>query len=108
MVHQSPAQAETDAQVTNMSLKHSREAEMQGDMSESDKRLLELGYRVEFRREMPFFGVLGMYFCAIGILTGMGSAFQTGLFSGGPLGLFWGWNVREDCDLYLPHLCKQI
>jgi len=23
----------------------------------------------------------------------MSSAFQTGLFSGGPLGLFWGWNV---------------
>lgn len=54
---------------------------------ESDKRLLELGYRAEFRREMSFFGVLGMSFCAIGILTGMSSAFQTGLFSGGPLGM---------------------
>jgi hypothetical protein len=59
----------------------------------SDKRLLELGYKPEFRREMSLFGVLGMSFCAIGILTGMSSAFQTGLFSGGPLGLFWGWNV---------------
>lgn len=78
---------------------------------ESDKRLLELGYQAEFRREMSFFGVLGMSFCAIGILTGMSSAFQTGLFSGGPLGvwqtavhilsldvssgLFWGWNVSQ-------------
>ena len=52
----------------------------------SDRRLLELGYRAEFRREMSFFGVLGMSFCAIGILTGMSSAFQTGLFSGEPLG----------------------
>ena len=76
----------------------------------SDDRLLELGYALEFRREMSFFDVLGMSFCAIGILTGMSSAFQTGLFSGGPLGgdicfitsplpltllagLFWGWNV---------------
>ena len=59
----------------------------------SDKRLHELGYKSEFRREMSLFGVLGISFCAIGILTGMSSAFQTGLFSGGPLGLFWGWNV---------------
>ncbi|KAJ6455474.1 amino acid transporter [Mycena sanguinolenta] len=59
----------------------------------SDKRLLELGYKPEFRREMSLFGVLGISFCAIGILTGMSSAFQTGLFSGGPVGLFWGWNI---------------
>lgn len=63
------------------------------DVSVSGQRLQELGYAVEFRREMSLFGVLGMSFCAIGILTGMSSAFQTGLFSGGPLGLFWGWNV---------------
>ena len=61
---------------------------------ESDQRLRELGYKSEFRRDMSLFGVLGISFCAIGILTGMSSAFQTGLFSGGPLGLFWGWNVR--------------
>ncbi|EIW79578.1 hypothetical protein CONPUDRAFT_58025 [Coniophora puteana RWD-64-598 SS2] len=61
----------------------------------SDQRLLDLGYKPEFRREMSLFGVLGISFCAIGILTGMSSAFQTGLFSGGPLGLFWGWNVSD-------------
>lgn len=61
----------------------------------ADHRLQELGYRPEFKRNMSLFGVLGMSFCAIGILTGMSSAFQTGLFSGGPLGLFWGWNVSE-------------
>ena len=55
----------------------------------SDQRLRELGYKSEFRRDMSLFGVLGISFCAIGILTGMSSAFQTGLFSGGPLGLFW-------------------
>ncbi|CCM06177.1 uncharacterized protein FIBRA_08419 [Fibroporia radiculosa] len=59
----------------------------------SDKRLNDLGYKTEFRRNMSLFGVLGISFCAIGILTGMSSAFQTGLFSGGPLGLFWGWNT---------------
>jgi len=63
------------------------------DVPVSDQRLLDLGYRPEFRREMSLFGVLGISFCSIGILTGMSSAFQTGLFSGGPLGLFWGWNV---------------
>ena len=64
-------------------------------VSASDQRLLALGYRPEFRREMSLFGVVGISFCAIGILTGMSSAFQTGLFSGGPLGLFWGWNVCQ-------------
>lgn len=59
----------------------------------SDQRLLDLGYRPKFRREMSLFGVLGISFCSIGILNGMSSALQTGLFSGGPLGLFWGWNV---------------
>ncbi|KAA1475343.1 amino acid transporter [Dentipellis sp. KUC8613] len=65
---------------------------------ESDARLHALGYAPTFRREMSLFGVLGISFCAIGILTGMSSAFQTGLFSGGPLGLFWGWNI---CSLFM-------
>ena len=64
--------------------------------SSAERRLNELGYKSEFRRDMSLFGVLGISFCAIGILTGMSSAFQTGLFSGGPLGLFWGWNVSRE------------
>ncbi|KAF5373654.1 hypothetical protein D9758_000775 [Tetrapyrgos nigripes] len=68
------------------------------ELGESDKRLMELGYRPEFKREMSLIGVLGISFCSIGILTGMSSAFQTGLFSGGPLGLFWGWNI---CSLFM-------
>ncbi|KAL6304632.1 amino acid transporter [Sparassis latifolia] len=64
----------------------------------SDRRLHDLGYKSEFRRDMSLVGVLGISFCAIGILTGMSSAFQTGLFSGGPLGLFWGWNI---CSLFM-------
>ncbi|KIP02798.1 hypothetical protein PHLGIDRAFT_55077, partial [Phlebiopsis gigantea 11061_1 CR5-6] len=63
-----------------------------------EKRLNELGYKSEFRRDMSLSGVLGISFCAIGILTGMSSAFQTGLFSGGPLGLFWGWNI---CSFFM-------
>jgi len=35
----------------------------------SDDRPLELGYAPEFCREMSSFGVLGMSFCAMGILT---------------------------------------
>jgi len=73
------------------------------DITISDQRLLDLGYKPEFRREMSLFGVLGISFCAIGILTGMSSAIQTGLFSGGPLGLFWGWNV----SLVLPSALKR-
>lgn len=68
------------------------------DVAVTDQRLQDLGYRAEFRREMSLFGVLGISFCAIGILTGMSSAFQTGLFSGGPVGLFWGWNI---CSFFM-------
>ncbi|KAF9238095.1 amino acid transporter [Melanogaster broomeanus] len=67
-------------------------------LAASDQRLVDLGYKPEFRREMSLFGVLGISFCAIGILTGMSAAFQTGLFAGGPLGLFWGWNI---CSLFM-------
>ena len=73
---------------------HDSEGSGDAAAAQSDQRLRELGYKSEFRRDMSLFGVLGISFCAIGILTGMSSAFQTGLFSGGPLGLFWGWNVR--------------
>lgn len=73
--------------------------EAQSDaLDRSDARLEALGYRPEFRREMNLFAVVGMSFTAIGILTGMSSAFQTGLFAGGPLGLFWGWNI---CALFM-------
>ncbi|OAX40393.1 amino acid transporter [Rhizopogon vinicolor AM-OR11-026] len=68
------------------------------DVAVSDQRLLDLGYKPEFRREMSLFGVLGISFCAIGILNGMSSAIQTGLFSGGPLGLFWGWHI---CSFFM-------
>ncbi|CAE6454999.1 unnamed protein product [Rhizoctonia solani] len=53
--------------------------EAQSDaLDRSDARLEALGYRPEFRREMNLFAVVGMSFTAIGILTGMSSAFQTG------------------------------
>lgn len=78
--------------------------ESHNEATESEKRLNDLGYKSEFRRNMSLSGVLGISFCAIGILTGMSSAFQTGLFSGGPLGLFWGWNVRSFCGTYLSQL----
>ncbi|KAJ7574547.1 amino acid/polyamine transporter I [Mycena floridula] len=81
------------------------EAANQTVLDESDKRLAELGYKPEFRREMSLFGVLGISFCAIGILTGMSSAFQTGLFSGGPLGLFWGWNI---CSLFMLFIAMSL
>jgi hypothetical protein len=79
-----------------------------GRGAESDGRLRDLGYEPEFRREMSLFGVLGISFCAIGILTGMSSAFQTGLFAGGPLGLWWGWNVSIlNLAVAVAHRCSQ-
>ncbi|CAE6490990.1 unnamed protein product [Rhizoctonia solani] len=60
--------------------------EAQSDtLDRSDARLEALGYRPEFRREMNLFAVVGMSFTAIGILTGMSSAFQTGMKSDKPV-----------------------
>ncbi|RSH79125.1 uncharacterized protein EHS24_001163 [Apiotrichum porosum] len=67
-------------------------------VSADDARLNELGYVSEFKREMSAAGIVTISFTAIGILTGMSSAFQSGLFAGGPLGLFWGWNV---CSFFM-------
>ncbi|KAH8112918.1 amino acid transporter [Phellopilus nigrolimitatus] len=68
------------------------------ELSASDQRLAELGYKPSLSATCRFSACLGCQFCAIGILTGMSSAFQTGLFSGGPLGLFWGWNI---CSFFM-------
>ncbi|EPQ50539.1 hypothetical protein GLOTRDRAFT_133906 [Gloeophyllum trabeum ATCC 11539] len=57
---------------------------------ESDKRLRDLGYKSEFRREMSLFGVLGISFCAVGILIGISSA---SLFSGGRWGCSGGRTI---------------
>jgi hypothetical protein len=38
-----------------------------GEATRADERLVALGYRPQFRREMSLFGVLGISFCAIGI-----------------------------------------
>ncbi|KAJ3208963.1 hypothetical protein HDU83_008598 [Entophlyctis luteolus] len=61
--------------------------------NESDERLAKLGYKQEFRREMGLLANVGMSLTAIGVLTGMSSAFGAGILQGGPLGLFWGWNI---------------
>ncbi|KAI8814994.1 amino acid transporter [Cladochytrium replicatum] len=55
--------------------------------------LARLGYKQEFKREIGIVANIGMSLTAIGVLTGMSSAFQTGLLAGGPLTLFWAWNI---------------
>ncbi|KAL7418652.1 polyamine transporter tpo5 [Cryptotrichosporon argae] len=67
-------------------------AEVRAPPNADEARLNQLGYKQEFKRDMSAAGIITISFTAIGILTGMSSALQTGLFSGGPLGLFWGWN----------------
>lgn len=63
-----------------------------------ERKLNDIGYKQEFKRDMSAMGIVTISFTAIGILTGMSSAFQSGLFAGGPLGLWWGWNV---CSLFM-------
>ncbi|KDN41495.1 hypothetical protein RSAG8_07445, partial [Rhizoctonia solani AG-8 WAC10335] len=65
--------------------------EAQSDaLDRSDARLEALGYRPEFRREMNLFAVVGMSFTAIGILTGMSSAFVTWTLRGRATGFVLG------------------
>ena len=62
----------TDDNTTHTDSRDSEKQNYQtGDVAakSADERLVALGYKPQFRREMSLFGVLGISFCAIGIHT---------------------------------------
>ncbi|RUS33630.1 hypothetical protein BC938DRAFT_470816 [Jimgerdemannia flammicorona] len=72
---------------------NARELFLNKTMDPAELRLRELGYRQELSREFTFFANFGLAFTNIGIFSGMSATLQSSLLSGGPLAMFWGWNI---------------
>ncbi|GMP79502.1 hypothetical protein CsSME_00035017 [Camellia sinensis var. sinensis] len=61
-------------------------------MDSGEKRLNELGYKQEFRREMTFFKTLAITFSSMALFVGTPLYGQSLLYAG-PATLIWGWIV---------------
>ncbi|KAA8546444.1 hypothetical protein F0562_002817 [Nyssa sinensis] len=62
------------------------------EMDSGEKRLNELGYKQELRREMTFFKTLAITFSSMAVFTGT-PLYGPSLHYAGPASLIWGWVV---------------
>ncbi|XAR55547.1 hypothetical protein NMG60_11035647 [Bertholletia excelsa] len=62
------------------------------EMDSGEKRLNELGYKQELRRDMSFFKTLAITFSCMAVFTGTPLYGQSLLYAG-PASLIWGWVV---------------
>jgi amino acid permease (GABA permease) len=60
-------------------------------LSEDEKKLHELGYAQELSRRMSGFSNFAVSFTIISILSGCLTLYGTGMKSGGPVMIVWGW-----------------
>jgi amino acid permease (GABA permease) len=62
-------------------------------MDSAEKRLNELGYKQELRREMTLFKTLAISFSTMTLFTGITPLYGSSLLYAGPASLVWGWVV---------------
>ncbi|KAK7861224.1 amino-acid permease bat1 [Quercus suber] len=62
------------------------------EMDSGEKRLHELGYKQELRREMTLFKTLAITFSSIAVFSGT-PLYGPSLRYAGPASLIWGWVV---------------
>ncbi|KAL0378195.1 UNVERIFIED_CONTAM: Amino-acid permease BAT1 [Sesamum radiatum] len=62
-------------------------------MDSAEKRLNELGYKQELRREMTLFKTLAISFSTMTLFTGITPLYGSSLLYAGPAPLVWGWIV---------------
>ncbi|KHN31180.1 Putative amino-acid permease C15C4.04c [Glycine soja] len=62
-------------------------------MDSAEKRLNELGYKQELRREMTLFKTLAISFSTMTLFTGITPLYGSSLQYAGPATLVWGWIV---------------
>ncbi|KAM5577123.1 hypothetical protein ABKV19_007797 [Rosa sericea] len=63
------------------------------EMDSGEKRLNELGYKQELRREMTLFKTLAISFSTMTLFTGITPLYGSSLVYAGPARLVWGWVV---------------
>ncbi|TVU14446.1 hypothetical protein EJB05_37916, partial [Eragrostis curvula] len=62
-------------------------------MDSGEKRLNELGYKQELRREMTLFKTLAISFSTMSLFAGITPLYGSSLQYAGPASLVWGWVV---------------
>ncbi|KAK6125561.1 hypothetical protein DH2020_040695 [Rehmannia glutinosa] len=62
-------------------------------MDPAEKRLNELGYKQELRRQMTLFKTLAISFSTMTLFTGITPLYGSSLLYAGPAPLVWGWIV---------------
>ncbi|KAH9717238.1 Amino acid permease [Citrus sinensis] len=62
-------------------------------MDSGEKRLNELGYKQELRREMTLFKTFAISFSTMTLFTGITPLYGSSLLYAGPASLVWGWVV---------------
>ncbi|KAJ6819998.1 amino acid permease [Iris pallida] len=65
----------------------------EAEMDSGEKRLNELGYKQELRREMTLFKTLAISFSTMTLFTGITPLYGSSLLDAGPASLVWGWVV---------------
>ncbi|PKI79445.1 hypothetical protein CRG98_000192 [Punica granatum] len=63
------------------------------EMDSGEKRLNELGYKQELRREMTLFKTLAISFSTMTLFTGITPLYGSSLRYAGPASVVWGWVV---------------
>ncbi|CAN0917497.1 Uncharacterized amino-acid permease C15C4.04c [Linum grandiflorum] len=63
------------------------------EMDSGEKRLNELGYKQELRRQMTLFKTLAISFSTMTLFTGITPLYGSSLMYAGPATLVWGWVV---------------
>jgi amino acid permease (GABA permease) len=66
---------------------------LEAPVSDDEKRLHELGYAQELQRSMSGFANFAVSFTIISVLSGCLTLYGTGMSTGGPVLITWGWPV---------------
>ncbi|CAM6032994.1 unnamed protein product [Sphagnum compactum] len=67
--------------------------EPEDQLDSGERRLNELGYKQELRREMTLFKCMAIAFSTMTLFTGIVPLYGSSLMYAGPVGLVWGWVV---------------
>ena len=73
----------------------------ESQLTEDEKRLHELGYAQELRRNMSGFSNFAVSFTIISILSGCLTLYGYGMNTGGPVLITWGWPVVGIMTLFV-------
>ncbi|KAH9549578.1 hypothetical protein CY35_10G027600 [Sphagnum magellanicum] len=65
----------------------------QQELDSGERRLNELGYKQELRRELTLFKCLAISFSTMTLFTGIVPLYGRSLLYAGPVGMVWGWVV---------------